>query len=221
MATTAYLVARSGDLKRELVRYAQQPRYARAFQEALLSQDDLESVVADEQKMIMAMDHFVLQHRLGDGETVVEQFVAAHPHLPDAERDMMLGWRDVVEGIFEVERRDGDVLVMSNLIDDLTYRVHSNMGPAVFSYTPRRSFLITRLVPVAGEWLISGATSLFPASPCTVPPPTSCCGSRRSCSVTRTRSPWAGRPNALNGNGSSASSARIWLSCPANNLPIG
>ncbi len=162
MATTADLVVRSGDLKRELIEYAQQPRYHQAFREALLSQDP--SVVADEQKLTMFMDHFVLQHRLRNGKTVVEQFVAARPDLPEAERELLLGWRDVVEGIFEVHHRDGDALVVENLIDDLTYRVRSNMGPAVFRCTPRRSFLITRLVPIGAEWLISGAASVFPAS---------------------------------------------------------
>jgi hypothetical protein len=162
MATTADLVARSGDLKRELVEYAQQPRYHEAFREALLSQDP--SVMADEQKLTMFMDHFVLQHRLRNGKTVVEQFVAARPDLPEAERELLLGWRDVVEGIFEVHHRAGDALVVDNLIDDLTYRVRSNMGPAVFRRMPRRSFLITRLVPIGAEWLISGATGVFPAS---------------------------------------------------------
>jgi hypothetical protein len=164
MAATAALVARSGDLKRDLVSFAQQPRYHRAFREALLSHEDVASVVVDEQKLTMVFDHFVLQYRLRNGKTVVEQFVAAHPDLPDVERDMLLGWRDVVEGIFEVQHRDRDVLVVENLIDELTYRVHSNMGAAVFRRMPRGSFVFTRLVPVADEWLISGATSVFPAS---------------------------------------------------------
>jgi hypothetical protein len=161
MAITAALVARSGDLKRELVEYAQQPRYDRAFREALITQDP--SVVADDQKLTMFMDYFVLQYRLRNGKTIVEQFVAAHPDLPEAERELLLGWRDVVEGIFEVQRRDGDALLVDNLIDDLIYRVHSNMGPAVFRRMPRRSFLVTRLVPVGQEWLISGISSVFPA----------------------------------------------------------
>src|SRR2546429_6003618 len=80
MGTAADLVARSGDLKRELVEYAQQPRYHQAFREALLSQDH--SVMADEQKLTMFMDHFVLQHRLRNGKTVVEQFVAADQTCP-------------------------------------------------------------------------------------------------------------------------------------------
>jgi hypothetical protein len=162
MAATADLVARSGDLKRELVEYAQQPRYHRAFTDALLARD-VESVLADEQQLTMFMDHFVLQHRLRNGKTVVEQFVAARPDLSEAERVLLLGWRDVVEGIFEVRHRDGEALVVDNLIDDLTYRVRSNMGPAVFRRMPRRSFLITRLVPIGPEWLISGATSVLPA----------------------------------------------------------
>lgn len=76
---------------------------------------------------------------------------------------MLLGWRDVVEGIFEVQRRDGAGLVVENLIDELIYRVRSNAGTAVFGQMPRRSYVVTRLVPVGDEWLISGATSVFPA----------------------------------------------------------
>jgi len=163
MSTTADLVACSGDLKRELVRYAQHPRYRRALREAMVARD-LPSTVSDEQQWIMFLDYFVLQHRLHNGKTVVEQFVAARPDLPEDERDLLLGWRDVVEGIFEVKGRDGDTLLVENLIDDLTYRVRSNMGAAVFGRMPRRSFLITRLVPIGEDWLISGMTNVLPGS---------------------------------------------------------
>lgn len=162
MATATDLVERSGDLKRELVEYAQQPRYHRAFREVLNAQGG-ESAVADEQRLTMFFDHFVLQHRLRNGKTVVEQFVAARPDLPEAERELLLGWRDVVEGVFEVQRREGDALLVENLIDDLTYQVRSNMGPAIFRQMPRRSFLFARLVPIGEEWLISGAITVFPA----------------------------------------------------------
>ena len=55
-------------------------------------------------------DHFILQRRLTDGRTVVDHFVSAHPHLPEADRQMLLGWRDVVEGIFEIRKRKGDTV---------------------------------------------------------------------------------------------------------------
>jgi hypothetical protein len=58
--------------------------------------------------------------------------VANRPDLPEHERKLVLGWRDVVEGIFEVHGRDGDAFVTENLVDELTYRVYSNMGPGVF-----------------------------------------------------------------------------------------
>jgi hypothetical protein len=39
--------------------------------------------------------------------------------------------------------------------------VRSNMGTSVFRQMPRRSFLITRLVPVGEEWMLSGPTSVL------------------------------------------------------------
>lgn len=51
----------------------------------------------DEEALINFLDRFLLQHRLPDGRTVVERFVRARGDLPAAERDMLLGWRDVVE----------------------------------------------------------------------------------------------------------------------------
>ena len=71
-----------------------------------------------------------LQHRLPNGKTVVDQFVAGRPDLTAADREMLLGWRDPVEGIFEIRRKDRDALILLNLLDDLEYRVYSNMGPA-------------------------------------------------------------------------------------------
>jgi hypothetical protein len=115
----------------------------------------------DEHRLMMLWDYFVLEHRLRNGRTIVEQFVDAHADLSRQEREMLLGWRDVVQGPFEVRRRDGPALIVVNLVDDLTYRVRSNMGTSVFRQMPRRSFLITRLVPVGEEWMLSGSTSVL------------------------------------------------------------
>jgi hypothetical protein len=110
---------------------------------------------------MLLWDCFVLEHQLPNGRTVVEQFVDAHPQLPVQEREMVLGWRDVVQGPFEVQRRDGSALVVVSLVDELSYRVRSNMGPEVFRQMPRRSFLIARLVPVGDEWMLSGPTNVL------------------------------------------------------------
>ena len=161
MAANKDLVERSGDLKRELVDYAMQRRFDRAVSDALERRFG-QTPVIDEADLADFMDWFILQERLPDSRTVVERFVADHPKLPEEDRAMLLGWRDVVEGIFEVKGRDGEALIVVNLVDELTYRVRSNMGPAVFTRMPPRSFLTGRLVPIGDEWLLSGVSNLLP-----------------------------------------------------------
>ena len=160
VAVDAALLDRAGELKRELLAFSRQPRYDRAFSE-VLAQHGGGSEVLNEHRLMMLWDYFVLEHRLRSGRTIVEQFVDAHAELSRQEREMLLGWRDVVQGPFEVQRRDGPALIVVNLVDDLTYRVRSNMGTSVFRQMPRRSFLITRLVPVGEEWMLSGPTSVL------------------------------------------------------------
>jgi hypothetical protein len=156
------LVERSGELKRELLEFAQRRRYSRPFR-AALEAADLGQSMADEDSLIAVIDRFLLQHRLRNGRTVVEEFVAARSDLPEPERAMLLGWQDVVEGVFEVVSRERDAVVLENLVDSLTYRARSNMGAPVLRRMPRRSFVATRLVPVGDEWLISGTVGTFPA----------------------------------------------------------
>jgi hypothetical protein len=149
------LVERSGDLKAELIAFASRRRYAQALRD-LATAHLGERRVMGEGDLIDILDRLVLQHRLPSGRTIVEEFVASHSDLSAPERDMLLGWRDVVEGIFEVDRREGDVLIVTNLVDDLTYSVHSNMRGDVFRVLRPHSYMIARIVPVGSEWLVSG-----------------------------------------------------------------
>ena len=63
----------------------------------------------------------------------MENFISAHPELAEADRQMLPGWRDVVEGVFEIRERDGEAIIAVNLIDELTYRVYSNVGPVALA----------------------------------------------------------------------------------------
>src|SRR3954447_19971853 len=147
MTAVNTLLDRAGDLKGELLAFSQQPRYDRAFRE-MLARHAEEAEGWDEGRVMLLWDSFVLEHQLHNGRTVVEQFVDARPDLSPEERRMLLGWRDVVTGVFEVQRRDGAALIVVNLVDDLTYRVGATAGPSVFRQMPNRSFLLTRLVAV-------------------------------------------------------------------------
>jgi hypothetical protein len=141
MVVDAALLERAGELKRELVEFSQQPRYERAVSR-FLEEYGGGTAVFDEQRMMLLWDSFVLEHKLANGRTVVEQFVDASPGLSGPEREMLLGRRDVVQGPFEVERRDGTALLVTNLVDNLSYRVRSNMGTAVFRQMPRQAGLL-------------------------------------------------------------------------------
>ncbi len=138
-----------------MIEFSRKPWYEQAFREVASAHLGEERVIG-EGKLIDILDRLVLQHRLRNGQTIVEQFVASRSDLPAPERDMLLGWRDVVEGIFEVVRRDGDVLIVTNLVDELTYRVRSNMGGEVFRVLRPRSYMVARFVPMGSEWLVSG-----------------------------------------------------------------
>ncbi len=163
MPVNRSLIRRSGDLKRALLAFAREPRFEHALRQA--NEERFGAIgVGEEGERGNFLDYFLLQRRLDDGRTLVDYFVAAHPELPEAERAMLLGWQDVVEGVFVVQRLDNDALVVVNLIDDLTYRVHSNMGPRVFAPMPAGSFLIGRLTPVGDEWLVSGYLRTAPAA---------------------------------------------------------
>jgi hypothetical protein len=70
---------------------------------------------------------------------------------------MLLRWRNVVEGLFEIGRTEGDATILLNLIDDLDYRVYSNTGQTVGSLMPDVAFVGARLVPLTDDsWVISG-----------------------------------------------------------------
>jgi hypothetical protein len=160
------LIARSAELKRALVDLAVSPRYERHLARFVAEASDRGEALA-EGDAINVIDRFALQYRLPNGSTVLDRFLADQPGLTAADREMLLGWRDPVEGIFEIRGKDRDSLVLLNLIDDLEYRTYSNVGPAVFRLLPRRGFLIARLVPirpVADAWLVSGAPSVYDKS---------------------------------------------------------
>jgi hypothetical protein len=160
------LIERSAELKRALVDFACGPRlqqHLTRFMQKSVSPGE----VLDEGDVAGLVDRFALQHRLSNGKTVLDQFLASSPDLSAADRNMMRGWRDPVEGVFEIRGKDQTGIVLLNLLDDLEYRTYSNMGPAAFRRLPKGGFLYARLVPispVAGAWLVSGYMTAFPKS---------------------------------------------------------
>ncbi|MFJ9032988.1 hypothetical protein ACIRQP_31560 [Streptomyces sp. NPDC102274] len=163
------LIERSSELKGQLVAFAQSPRFDRWLTPVQLEAAGPERHL-DEGEAVRSMDRFILRHRLPDGSTVVDRFVAGRRDLTAVDQEMLLGWREPVEGIFEMQRKEGDAVVLLNLVDDLVYRAYSNVGRAAFRGVSRGGFLHTCLVPVHsadGAWLVSGAMARYPRSSAT------------------------------------------------------
>jgi len=158
----ADLLEHCSDLKRQLVEFARSRRFSRQFDQALRAGSGGKAV--DESEFINIIDHFILQRPLPGDRTVVETFVRAHPELAEADRQMLLGWRDVVEGVFEIREWDGEAIIAVNLIDELTYRVYSNAGPVALASMEPGCFMIARMVPISVGWMLSGTQQTFGAS---------------------------------------------------------
>lgn len=162
MSSIDELVQWSVTLKRELLDYTRKPRFDRAFRQEIRARFG-RVVVADEAELSNFFDWFIQQHRLHDGRTVIDLYIEAHPELTDAERNFLLGWRDVREGVFEVTGRDGAVLHTVNLVDDLPYHIRTNSDVTILDRMPVDSYIGSRIVPVHEDWLLSGSTDLYPA----------------------------------------------------------
>ena len=157
----ANLLDHCSDLKRQLVEFARSRRFSRQFDQALRAGSRGKAV--DESEFINIIDHFILQRPLPGERTVVETFISAHPELAKADRQMLLGWRDVVEGVFEIRERDREAIIAVNLIDELTYRVYSNAGPVALASMEPGCFMIARIVPIGVGWMLSGTQQTFDA----------------------------------------------------------
>ena len=168
----AALIERSSELKHDLVEFAYTPRLRphlmRRLQEAADDDEELdEGEELGEGELIEVVDRFVLEGRLPGGKTVLNLFLASRRDLSVADGEMVRSWGDFVEGLFENRGMDGDAVIFLNLLDDLKYRVYSNMGPAVLRRLPKRGFVYVRLVPVrpgTPAWLVSGMMRTFARS---------------------------------------------------------
>ena len=125
----ACLLERSAELKRALVDFALSPRMQRHLERFMADGAGLDEVLVEDEA-IDAVDRFALLYRLPNAKSVLDQFLASWPDLSAADREMLRGWGDPVDGIFEIRGKDGDSLILMNLVDDMEYRAYSNMRAA-------------------------------------------------------------------------------------------
>ncbi|MGH3966390.1 MAG: hypothetical protein ACRDRY_24620 [Pseudonocardiaceae bacterium] len=157
------LMERAGDLKGELVNFAMSGRFSPALRSLILDTFP-DGIVDDEAIFASVIEDFLFGHRRAGDDRVVERFVAERADLPEQDKALLLGWRDNVQGMFEIGEPYGhDGVIAFNHIDELTYRVRSNMGPEGVEPLTPGTIMIGGIVPVGDDWMISGTPMAFPA----------------------------------------------------------
>ncbi|MCP9963863.1 hypothetical protein LUX57_00575 [Actinomadura madurae] len=143
--------------------FAMSDRFGGVLEELILDAFP-DGVVNDESLFAAVIEDFLFRHRLPNGSRVVERFVAENRDLDEQDKALLLGWLDNVQGMFEIMEPYGDDGVIAyNHVDELNYRVRSNMGPeGVEALTPG-TIVIGGIVPVGDEWMISGTPMAFAA----------------------------------------------------------
>lgn len=75
-------------------------------------------------------------------------------------RELILGWRDVIEGFFEVKGRTGSSLYLKNLINEREYEAFPTASMVDFKIKTG-DFLFARIVPAKGFYIFSGSVAIF------------------------------------------------------------
>ena len=162
------LITRAGELKAELLSYAQTKRFDR-YREAELrkaaeARDDAKLEPGGD-RWITAMDDFIMTFRFPDGTGVIDRYLAANgKNLRKSDRVLLDGWRDPVDGIFELKSRDesANSLTLHNLIDEQDYQAYATLNVSLVP-ADDGDFVLARLAPVAeGAWSVSGTLTPFP-----------------------------------------------------------
>ena len=74
---------------------------------------------------------------------------------------MLIGWQDALISVFEIVKIASESLLAVSLVDEMTYRVYSNVGRGFLRQLRVGYCFSGRLAPVGDNWLMSGAASLF------------------------------------------------------------
>jgi len=143
------LVQRYVRLKRDLVEYVQRRYHDTIVEQARrLSTDG----VSTDSELVRATEAVLHQ----DPEAI-DAFLAARPGLRGPNRALVRRWKGGFTAIFRPRSRDGRILALHNLVDDLDYRTAiSSDDPRAWQHFDQTPFIVAHLLPLGPLWTLSG-----------------------------------------------------------------
>ncbi len=156
---------RIGDIKGALIKFSTNPEFNEEFNDAKSEYSGEAKRLKDMKEEYSAsfLDWYVLEWESESGDTFPERFVEAHGDLMSRDvRKMILGWRDVINGIFEIKGKGSDGYHMKNLINEREYMVYPTVSIEDSLSFEIGDFMGARIVPVRDFHTFSGFAVKMP-----------------------------------------------------------
>jgi hypothetical protein len=148
------------DIKEALIRYSRRSEFQADFEAARYVRFGNRKRPDSENEWIAFQDWFVLECELESGVTIIERFVEQYNAVMSIDvRRLVLGWKHVIDGLFEVETGAENCWFLKNLINEREYRVYATVSMEDPGFQPG-DFLVSRIVPALGFHIFSGAVSI-------------------------------------------------------------
>jgi hypothetical protein len=104
-------------------------------------------------------DWFIFEWEGEDGTRVLDEFLASAPGLTEEDRQILEGWYDTIDDVFEIVARRGAAYVLRDQ-DGAEYTALPTAMSASDLGWPPGAFVSTRLAPVGDVYLFSGTQTL-------------------------------------------------------------
>jgi hypothetical protein len=149
------LIDRATRLKQRLVSFVHEGQMRLAFEEELRSRGlrPLEGY-----SLIDFTDWFIFEWEGDDGQCVLDEFLDANPDLPREDREILEGWYEAVDDVFEVIGRGGDGFLVRDEEGDEYLVIPTAIRADDLPWSPGLH-ISTRILPVGDAYILSGIQS--------------------------------------------------------------
>jgi len=150
-------LAQMGDIKAALIDFSRRSEFGEDLKAALNKQFGKPERPDSEMEWVAFQDWFLLEYELKEGKTIAQRFVEHYKNLMSEDvRQLILGWGDVIESLFEVKDRATKGLRMKNLVNEREYEAFPTVSMANFEAKPG-DFLFARIAPAKDFHIFSGS----------------------------------------------------------------
>jgi len=158
---TRETLIRIGDIKKALIDFTENTDFGEDINKALEKRLGEPKLPDSEETWIDFLDWFVLEYELDGDGTIARRFVEHYGGLMSEDvRELVLGWEEVIEGLYEVKEVSGYAIEMKNLINEKEYRVFPTAHLDDHHFHPG-DFLFGRIVPAKNFHIFSGGVRPF------------------------------------------------------------